>query len=76
MLLNMRPSVLNVSAPLTTLMVVISTLNSYPWTYLPMFQLAPYGLAIVFSFLLSLALGLLLSHYYLVPIVPLSSYCF
>jgi hypothetical protein len=33
-------------------MVVISELSSYPWTYCLLFQLTPYGLAIVLPFLL------------------------
>ena len=46
----MRPSVLSVSAPPITLMVITSVLSSYLQTYLLVFQLAPYGLAIVSSF--------------------------
>ena len=46
-------------------------LNSNPQTYFFMFQLAPYGLTIVSSFLLSPAFRLLLDRYCPVPIVLL-----
>jgi hypothetical protein len=44
-------------------MVVTIVLSSYQWTYPFVFQLTPYGLAIV-SLLLFPAFGLLLDHYY------------
>ena len=55
-------------------MVIIGVLSSYPWTYLFMFQLAPYGLAIVpflycFQLLLKAAIvsGLIVPPFSIVP---------
>jgi hypothetical protein len=50
--LSTRPSISSAFALSITLMVITSVLGSYPWTYHLMFQLAPYGLAIVPLFLL------------------------
>jgi hypothetical protein len=55
------------SAPPITLMVITSMLSSCSWTYLFVFQLAPYGLTIVPSFLLFPAI--IRDHYYV------QSYC-
>ena len=63
MLLSMSPSALSVSAPLIISMVVTIVLSSYQWTYPFIFQLTPYGLAIV-SLLLFPAFKLLLDCYY------------
>ena len=60
--LSTRPSVLSAFALPITLIIIISVLNSYLWTYLLVFQLAPYGLAIVLFFLL-------------IPVIVRDHYC-
>jgi hypothetical protein len=60
-------------APPTSLMVVIGVLSSYLWTHHLMFQLAPYGLAIVPLFLLSPAI---VEALLCLPLLFPSPYCF